>query len=57
MTIIERERVRAAVDRALQLDPQRDTAAAVHAAAQALGLDVELVQQAIEPMPEESRAC
>jgi len=44
--IVSIERVRAAVERALQLQP--DLEAAVHAVAQALGLTVEAVLQALE---------
>jgi hypothetical protein len=50
MTIITRAQVRAAVDRALQLDPDMD--AAIRAAAAALVLPVEAVQEAVAPEEE-----
>jgi hypothetical protein len=46
MTIIDRTRVRAAVERALLLDP--DLNAAIEAAAQALSLPIEAVQEAMQ---------
>lgn len=51
MTIIQREKVRAAVERALQLDPQ-DRDAAIEAAARALALPVEVVREAMAPVDE-----
>jgi hypothetical protein len=53
MTIATRDQVIAAVDRALQLDPQRDLDAAMECAAQALALPVEAVQEAHERMFDE----
>jgi hypothetical protein len=50
MTIITRAQVRAAVDRALQLDP--DMFLAILAAAASLGLPVEAVRDALEPAEE-----
>lgn len=52
MTIIERHKVQAAVERALQLHPDRD--AAVSATATALCLPHEAVLDAIEPDPVDS---
>lgn len=46
MTILSRDRVRAAVERALALDPDRD--AAIRAAAQALGVDEVVVREALD---------
>lgn len=46
MTITPISKVRAAVEHALQHTPDRE--AAIEAAAQALGLPVEMVRQAIE---------
>lgn len=53
MTIASRDQVRAAVDRALQLDPKRDIDAAVASVAQAMGLTVEAVCEALEPSADE----
>lgn len=47
MTILPRESVRQAVARALLLDPG-DMEAAIAAAAQALGLDVEVVRECVQ---------
>jgi hypothetical protein len=52
MTIATRAQVRAAVERALQLDP--DTDAAIAATAAALALPVEAVQEALEPIEEQA---
>lgn len=52
MTIVLREEVRASVDRALQLDPLGDVQAAIASAAQSLGLPVEIVVEALEPVSE-----
>lgn len=52
MTIIERTKVQAAVNRALQLHPDRN--AAVSATAAALCLPREAVLEAIEPDPVDS---
>ena len=48
MTIASRDQVRAAVDRALRLDPTLDVDAAVATVAQATGLTVEAVCEALE---------
>jgi hypothetical protein len=56
VTITPREKVLAAVDRALALDPKRDIDNAIQAAAAALGLPVEAVQAAMEPSDEELAA-
>ena len=56
MTITPREKVVAAVERALGLDPQRDIDNAIHAAAAALALPVEAVEAAMEPSDEELAA-
>lgn len=47
MTIASRETVRAAVARAMLLDPEAGQEAAIEAAAQALGLPVDLVHEAV----------
>ena len=49
MTITFRSQVRAAVERALQLDPREDLGAAINAVAQALCLPAETVAEALEP--------
>jgi hypothetical protein len=46
--IVSRDSVRAAVDRALALDPGQGLDTAVAAAAEALGLPVEAVREVIE---------
>ena len=53
MTIASREQVRAAVDRALRLDPRDDLGAAINAVAQALCLPAETVAEALEPSADE----
>lgn len=55
MTIVQRDQVRAAVERALQLDPH-DSDAAVEAAARSLALPVEAVREAMAPVNEEQAA-
>lgn len=45
--IIQRDQVRAAVERALQLDPNGDIHAAIASAAQALCLPVEAVEEVV----------
>jgi hypothetical protein len=47
MTIVQRDQVRAAVERALQLDPNRDMRAAIASTAQALCLPVEAVEEVV----------
>lgn len=47
MTIIERDHVRQAVERALQLDPNHDMHAAIASAAQSLCLPVEAVEEVV----------
>lgn len=49
--IVSRERIQTAVARALLLDPEAGTQAAIAATAQALGLPIDLVEQAMEPQP------
>lgn len=49
MTIYTRQQVREAVARALLLCPEAGQEAAEHAAAQSLGVPIELVREAIEP--------
>jgi hypothetical protein len=56
MTIVQRDQVRAAIERALQLDPKRDMRAAIASTAQALCLPVEAVQAALEPIGDEVSA-
>jgi hypothetical protein len=46
--ILSRDRVRSAVARALLLDPEAGQEAAIASAAQALGLPVEVVRDAME---------
>ena len=53
MQITSRERVRQAVANALKLDPSEDEEAAIHSAAQALGIDVEWVREALGMIDEE----
>lgn len=48
MTIMERDRVRAALTRALELDPQHDMERAIGAVAHSLALPVEAVRDAAE---------
>jgi hypothetical protein len=52
VTIATRPQVRAAVERALQLDPDHD--AAIAATAAALALPVEAVREALEPAEEQT---
>ena len=52
MTIVTREKVRAAVERALQLAPDHE--AAVAAAARALALPVEVVHEALADVEEQA---
>lgn len=47
MTILERNQVRAAVERAVQLDPHQDLDAAIACAAAALCLPEEAVRDAV----------
>ena len=47
MTIVQRDKVRAAVERALLLDPKRDMRAAIASAAAALCLPVEAVEDVV----------
>lgn len=54
MTIATRAQVRAAVERALQLDPRDDLGAAINAVAQALCLPAETVAEALEQSEEEA---
>lgn len=51
MTVYPIERVRAAVARALLLDPEAGMEAAIQATAQALALPVECVREAVETAP------
>lgn len=51
MTIVTKERVRAAVDRALRLDPHEDTDSAISSVAQAMCLPVEVVREIVEQEP------
>jgi hypothetical protein len=48
MTILERNQVRAAVERALQLDPRRNLDAAIATTAQALCLPEEAVRDVVQ---------
>lgn len=54
MSIVQRAAMRAAVARALWLDPQAGIDAAMHAVAQALCLPIEAVQEAVAPAAEET---
>lgn len=56
MSVVDREKVRRAVQVALHLDPHHNLEDAVDAVAQALGLPREAVLQAIEPVGEETTA-
>lgn len=56
MTIVQRDKVRAAVVRALHLDPRHDREAAVEVVARALALPVEAVLEAMQPVDEEQAA-
>ena len=47
MTIVERDQVRAAVERALLIDPKHDLQAAIASAAAALCLSMESVEDVI----------
>lgn len=51
MTIATKESVRAAIDRALRLDPHEDTDSAIATVAQAMCLPVELVREIVEQEP------
>lgn len=53
MTIVSRDQVRAAVNRALQMDPRDDLGAAINVVAQAMGLSAEAVCEALEPSADE----
>lgn len=48
MTIATKESVRAAIDRALQLDPHEDTDSAIASVAQAMCLPVEVVREIVD---------
>jgi len=50
--IVARDKVRACVERALLLDPNSDTEAAIASTAQALGLPVEAVRECVEKIEE-----
>jgi hypothetical protein len=52
MTIASRDQVRAAVVRALELDPESRFDLAIASVAQAMALPVEAVRQAVEPAEE-----
>jgi hypothetical protein len=52
MTIVERQKVRAAVHRAIALDPHQDLDAAVAGVAQALCLPPETVSGTLDEAPE-----
>ena len=54
--IVKRDQVRAAVERALRLDPNHDMRAAIASVAAALCLPVEAVRDAIAPVDEEQTA-
>lgn len=54
MTIVTREKVRAAFERAMAMHDDRETA--VQVAAQALGLPVEAVEEVVEVSEEEQRS-
>lgn len=54
MNIMSRELIRAAIERVVELDPSGTNDDAIDSAAQSLGIPVELVRAALEPVGEDA---